>query len=458
MSLQKGQKLKLDSNVTAADLAVRCTVKAPFHIDVSCFGLDANGKLSDEAYMVFYNQTASPREEIRLVADVPDSQFMLKLASLPAQIDKLVFAAAIDPAHSQTMRDLGSLEFRLGEHVLLLSGGDFSGEKAIMIAELYRKDGDWRLGVNGQGFSGGLDALLVHFGGAVAPASAVPAPATAPPATAAPSAPARVSLEKRFEQKAPQLVSLAKIAGVSLARNQLERVRAKVAFVIDASGSMYTQYERGQVQEVVNRVFPLGVHFDNDEELETWAFALKSKQLSNVTFGNFKDYIKKDKGGWQKWMSDLQSQYNNEPVVIRQVIEHFSGLTPPGPDAEKKGFFSAKKVFPKGFAPAIADKTPVFVLFISDGGVSHNDEIQFLIRWASTLPIFWQFIGIGGSGYGALEKLDEMTGRHIDNANFFAVDDLRQISEAELYDRMMKEFPAWLKQARAKGMIGNYEL
>lgn len=449
MSLQKGQKLKLDSNMAAAEIAVHCTVRAPFHIDVSCFGLDVNGKLSDEAYMVFYNQPASPKQEIRLVADVPDSQFLVQLSRLPAQIDKLVFTAAIDPAHSQTMRELGSLEFRLGEQVFALSGLDFSGEKAVMIAELYRKDGDWRLGVNGQGFNGGLDALLVHFGGAVAPASA--APASAP-------APARISLEKRFEQQAPQLVSLAKIAGVSLAKNKLDRVRARVAFVLDASGSMYGQYDSGQVQQVVNRVFPLGVHFDDDEELETWAFARKSKQLSNVTFANFKHYVKKDAGGWQQWMSDLNAGYNNEPAVIRDVIAHFSGLTPPDAVAEKKGLFSSKKSFPDGFAPAIDARTPVFVLFISDGGVSHNQEIEFLIHWSSTLPIFWQFIGIGGSSYGALEKLDALAGRHIDNANFFAIDDLRQISEAELYDRMMQEFPLWLKAARGKGMIGNYEL
>lgn len=451
MSLQKGQKLKLDSNMAAAEIAVHCTVRAPFHIDVSCFGLDARGKLSDEAYMVFYNQPASPKQEIRLVADVPDSQFLVQLSRLPAQIDKLVFTAAIDPAHSQTMRELGSLEFRLGEQVFALSGLDFSGEKAVMIAELYRKDGDWRLGVNGQGFNGGLDALLVHFGGAVAPASAAPASAPAP-------APARISLEKRFEQQAPQLVSLAKIAGVSLAKNKLDRVRARVAFVLDASGSMYGQYDSGQVQQVVNRVFPLGVHFDDDEELETWAFARKSKQLSNVTFANFKHYVKKDAGGWQQWMSDLNAGYNNEPAVIRDVIAHFSGLTPPDAVAEKKGLFSSKKSFPDGFAPAIDARTPVFVLFISDGGVSHNQEIEFLIRWSSTLPIFWQFIGIGGSSYGALEKLDALAGRHIDNANFFAIDDLRQISEAELYDRMMQEFPLWLKAARGKGMIGNYEL
>jgi len=447
MSLKKGQKLKLDSSNSASEMAVRCTVQAPFHIDISCFGLDANDKLADDAYMVFYNQTASPHGEIRLLADVPDSHFAVSLARLPAQVSKLVFAAAIDPAHQQSMQQLQSLELRVGEHVFSLTGADFSGEKAIMIAELYRKDGDWRLGLNGQGFNGGLDALLVHFGGEVASAAA-PAPATV-------VTPAKISLEKRFEQKAPQLVSLAKLASVSLAKNQLDQVRARAAFVIDASGSMHGQYTSGRVQEAVNRVFPLGVHFDDDEELETWAFAQKSRQLGNVTFANVNDYVEREGGGWKKWMDDLNAGYNNEPAVIRQVIAHFTGLAAPEVVSKKTGIFSSKKALPDTFAPAVDMKTPVLVLFISDGGVSHNDEIELLIRWSSTLPIFWQFIGIGGSSYGALERLDELSGRHIDNANFFALNDLRQITEAQLYDRMMQEFPGWLKQARSKGMIGS---
>lgn len=445
MSLKKGQKLKLDSNTVAMELAVHCTVQAPFHIDISCFGLDAHDKLFDDAYMVFYNQTATPHGEIRLVADVPASHFMVSLTRLPAQVSKLVFAAAIDPTHKQSMQQLQSLILRVGEHVFSLTGADFSGEKAIMIAELYRKDGDWRLGLNGQGFNGGLDALLVHFGGEVASAAA-PAPAKVPE---------KVALEKRFEQKAPQLVSLAKLASVSLAKHQLEQVRARAAFVIDASGSMQGQYTSGRVQEAVNRVFPLGVHFDDDEELETWAFAQKSKQLGNVTFANVHDYVKREAGGWKYWMDDLNAGYNNEPAVIRQVITHFTGLAAPKIVSKKTGLFSSKKELPDTFAPSVDMKTPVLVLFISDGGVSHNDEIELLIRWSSTLPIFWQFIGIGGSSYGALERLDDLAGRHIDNANFFALNDLRQISEAQLYDRMMQEFPAWLKEARSKGIIGS---
>ncbi|KAB8044491.1 vWA domain-containing protein [Janthinobacterium aquaticum] len=441
MSLKKGQKLRLDSSATASELAVHCTVQAPFHIDISCFGLDAHDKLFDDAYMVFYNQRASPDGEIRLVDDVPASHFALSLARLPVQVSKLVFAAAIDPTHKQSMQQLQSLTLRVGEHVFSLTGADFSGEKVIMIAELYRKDGDWRLGLNGQGFNGGLDALLVHFGGEVA--------------SAATAAPEKISLEKRFEQKAPQLVSLAKLAGVSLAKHRLDQVRARAAFVIDASGSMHGQYTSGRVQEAVNRVFPLGVHFDDDEELETWAFAQKSKQLGNVTFDNVHDYVKREAGGWKKWMDELNAGYNNEPAVIRQVISHFTGLAVPKIVSKKTGLFSSKKELPDTFAPPVDMKTPVLVLFISDGGVSHNDEIELLIRWSSTLPIFWQFIGIGGSSYGALERLDDLAGRHIDNANFFALNDLREITEAQLYDRMMQEFPGWLKQARSRGMIGS---
>ncbi|MNV79367.1 hypothetical protein D3C71_1729160 [compost metagenome] len=76
-----------------------------------------------------------------------------------------------------------------------------------------------------------------------------------------------------------------------------------------------------------------------------------------------------------------------------------------------------------------------------------------MIKDAASLPIFWQFVGIGGSGYGALAELDTMSGRVVDNAGFFAIDDLRKISEEELYDRLMSEFPIWLKAAKAKGII-----
>jgi hypothetical protein len=72
---------------------------------------------------------------------------------------------------------------------------------------------------------------------------------------------------------------------------------------------------------------------------------------------------------------------------------------------------------------------------------------------ASSYPIFWQFVGVAGSNYGVLEDLDKMKGRIVDNAGFFAVDDLKKIKDEELYDRLLSEFPHWLKEAKQKGII-----
>ena len=46
-----------------------------------------------------------------------------------------------------------------------------------------------------------------------------------------------------------------------------------------------------------------------------------------------------------------------------------------------------------------------------------------------------------------------MEGRFIDNANFFALDDIDSISDEQLYERLMGEFPIWLKQAKQKNIL-----
>ena len=93
-----------------------------------------------------------------------------------------MFVAAIDG--NGTMRAIGQSAMTLGDAVRFpWSGADFQDEKAVIVGEIYRKDGVWRFGAVGQGFNGGLSALLAHFGGAEA---APRAPAPAPAACAAP--------------------------------------------------------------------------------------------------------------------------------------------------------------------------------------------------------------------------------------------------------------------------------
>ncbi|MGI4843965.1 MAG: TerD family protein [Janthinobacterium lividum] len=211
----RGQKGKLADLGTGNAFTVEVDIQAPgLSVDVSCFGLDAADRLSDERYMVFYNQLASPEGAVRLELGGPLARFAVNLDSLPPTIAKLVFVAAIDGL--QTMRSLGACALNLGNAVRFpWSGADFGDEKAVIVAELYRRDGMWRFGAVGQGFNGGLSALLAHFGGTEATPAAAPAPAPSPaPAPAQP----RVSLSKVTLEKRGDKVSLDKRAGRGFGR------------------------------------------------------------------------------------------------------------------------------------------------------------------------------------------------------------------------------------------------
>ncbi|MFV3375381.1 VWA domain-containing protein [Pseudomonas sp. NY11226] len=421
MQITQGQRLPLSSIGISDRLTVAVSIQSSHVIDVACFGLDQQSKLSDDRFMVFFNQTSAPGDAIRLIGP---GQFEINLGALPATIDRLVFTAAIDGAGA--MKDISSSRFVVSgpgapnAATCEFSGGTFSVEKAIMVADIYRKGGEWRMLANLQGFKEGLSALVRHFGGEVSDEPAAPAPAPAAP----PLVQGTFSLEKKVAAQAPALLSLAKKAQISLEKNNLTKVRAKLAFVLDVSGSMNGQYSRGRVQEAMNRLMPLAVAFDDDGELDVFGFGAKPVQLSPATLSNYSDYIDTEQGGWRKW--DVGQRVNDEPKVMRLLMDYYNQS---------------------------GDKTPVYIIFISDGGVHENRAITKLMIEASSKNFFWQFVGLGGNGYGILERLDDLAGRAIDNCSFFAMDDLHDLTEDGLYDKLMEEFPAWLKGAKALGVI-----
>ncbi|MDM5176312.1 TerD family protein [Massilia sp. DJPM01] len=212
-NFSRGQKGKLADLGLAAPFQVVLDIdSAGLVIDISCFGLDSADKLSDERYMVFYNQLASPANEISMTMAGRTASFAVKLDALPASIAKLVFVAAIDG--SGTMRNVGASSLKLGESVQFpWSGADFQDEKAVIVGEIYRKDGIWRFGAVGQGFNGGLSALLKHFGGTEATPGAAPTPPAPVPVPPAPQQQQPVSLSKVTLDKRGDKVSLDKRGG-----------------------------------------------------------------------------------------------------------------------------------------------------------------------------------------------------------------------------------------------------
>ena len=64
-----------------------------------------------------------------------------------------------------------------------------------------------------------------------------------------------------------------------------------------------------------------------------------------------------------------------------------------------------------------------------------------------------RFVGLGRANYGLLRTLDEMSDRVVDNAGFFALDDIDQVDDAQLYARLLGEFPDWLRAAGRAGIL-----
>ncbi|MFE9307492.1 TerD family protein [Streptomyces sp. NPDC006706] len=209
---QRGHKARISDLTAGTDLYVGVQISAPgLTVDISCFGLDADERLSDDRYFVFFNQPKSPAEAIQLLgAQAGDTEsFRVTLEKVPPHIRKLSFTAAIDGAGQMSQIDSGYLRIVAGGEEVAryaFDGSEFSTERAVMLGDFYLKD-VWRFAAVGQGFDGGLEALLKNFGGEVleeeedpaagqdaqpgaAPGFAPPAQATAPPEFAVPSGPA----------------------------------------------------------------------------------------------------------------------------------------------------------------------------------------------------------------------------------------------------------------------------
>lgn len=208
-SLVKGQKARLADLAPGADgleVGVKLVPGGGETIDVSCFGLDAGGKLSDDRYFIFYNQKRSPCGglELRDPRAADGTIFALEPSRLPASIQRLVFAAAIDGAGSMASLRASQWQlFQRGQAVAIFpfEGKDFGAEKALMVTELYRKDDVWRVAAVGQGFAGGLSALLKHFGGQ----EIAPSPPPPPPPASVPVRLSKVTLDKVGARKTVNL-------------------------------------------------------------------------------------------------------------------------------------------------------------------------------------------------------------------------------------------------------------
>ena len=160
-------------------------------IDVSAYMLRSDGKVRGDADMVYFGQLKAPGVSLDLAA----SRFSISTGEIAADVDKVSICVVVDGEPAST---LGAISMAIaGGPSFRLDVSD-APEAAIILADIYRRNGEWKVRAVGQGFTGGMAPLARSFGMDVAEdtadtADAAPAPAPAP-AAAISSGP--VSLKK----------------------------------------------------------------------------------------------------------------------------------------------------------------------------------------------------------------------------------------------------------------------
>ncbi|MBR2402007.1 MAG: TerD family protein [Lachnospiraceae bacterium] len=222
MDFTRGMRDKLSKYINPNnDIQIEMNIAGNSTYDFCCFGVDGTGKLSDDRYMIFYNQTSSPNKEITIDLGNNSAKFVLNLSKLPSTINKLVFTVSIDG--NGTMGSILKHSFLLYQNgepkiALNLVGSDFNQEKAIISVEIYLKD-EWRLSAVANGFNGGLSALLANYGGTeISNTTTVPTPSPSTPIIEAkkPMPTIETPPAEKISLKKGQKVSLSKNNGAPI--------------------------------------------------------------------------------------------------------------------------------------------------------------------------------------------------------------------------------------------------
>lgn len=201
---------------------------------------------------------------------------------------------------------------------------------------------------------------------------------------------------------------------------QLSNITSRVALVLDFSGSMRNLYKNGTVQSVIERIMPIAMQFDDNQELDLWIFENGFTRIGGVTRENFYGLAEQ-----------IFNRYRMGGTQYAPVIE----------DIYKK------------YIKEEPAQLPNYVIFITDGENSDHGATTRIITEASKAPIFWQFVGIGDEDFKYLKKLDDMGGRYVDNADFFSIPNINAMSDNELYTKLFDEYPGWLSNDKVKQLI-----
>ncbi|MBT2504405.1 TerD family protein [Streptomyces sp. ISL-98] len=179
------------SNIPLPTARVAVDVAAPVRLDVSGLLLTADGKVRSDDDFIFYNQPSGPGVTYRSGGGTAPDAIVVDTSAVPPGIEKIVVTASPDAA-GQTFQGIEPTATVRGADdgavIATFTPPQLGTETALVIVEIYLRNGAWKVRAVGQGYANGLAGIATDFGVSVEEpaAAAAPAPAAAPVAPPAP--------------------------------------------------------------------------------------------------------------------------------------------------------------------------------------------------------------------------------------------------------------------------------
>lgn len=218
------------SNIPLTAARVAVDVAAPVRLDVSGLLLSANGKVRSDDDFIFYNQPTGPGVTYRSGGGSAPDAIVVDTGAVPPGIEKIVVTASPDAAGQSfqgieptaTIRNADD-----GSVLATFTPPQLGTETALVVVEIYLRNGAWKARAVGQGYADGLAGIATDFGVSVdeAPAAAAPA-APAPAVHVAP--PAAAPVDPRIAAPTPPPPAAPPAAPVSTGKINLDKGRVNL--------------------------------------------------------------------------------------------------------------------------------------------------------------------------------------------------------------------------------------
>ncbi|MYV52515.1 VWA domain-containing protein [Streptomyces sp. SID3212] len=405
-SLRKGENVAL-----ARGQATFSVGAVGFAVDVSALLLGPQGKVRSDDDLVFYNHPVQDGVGVSGMTVTAD------LMRIPPGVATVALVASVDPTQPGAV-------FTTAPRLTVTQPGsearDFmaptftAGETVIVLGELYRRDGGWKVRAVGQGYASGLAGLATDYG-----VDIDPGPATAPSgavvvvpvqARSTPSA-ASVNLTK-VEKQAPALLVPARQAGQALVDKGIAGSRAAVYLVLDHDWQMEELYESFAVQSFAERVLALSANLDDDGTVPVIFSSGREPFLEEIRLDNYRGRI---------GQLHTQVDWGSGDVVhaMRKVVTHYqeSGAS-----------------------------DPAFAIVQVGDEPWDKSEVRSLLQNTATLGMFWLFVGFGRGKLAFYKNLNASASARFTNVAFYdASKNPGSVPGDRFYNALVDAFGTWMR-------------